>query len=154
MVIDQPSPKQREFLTAKARYVAYGGARGGGKSWAVRTKATLLAIKNAGIKILIIRRTYDELRTNHITPLRQLTNGIAEYNDQTKTMRFPTGSTIQFGYLANDSDLLRYQGQEYDVIFIDEATQIPFDYFDALKACVRGANQHPKRIYLTMNPKQ
>lgn len=35
MLIDlgSPQPKQREFLTATASYVAYGGARGGGKSW-------------------------------------------------------------------------------------------------------------------------
>lgn len=150
--LGKPSAKQREFLLAKERYVAYGGARGGGKSWAVRAKAVLLALKNSGIKILIVRRTYDELRTNHIEPLRAMTNGVAEYNDQAKVLRFPNSSKIQFGYLANSGDLLRYQGQEYDCLFIDEATQIPFDYFDALKATVRGANSFPKRIYLTCNP--
>ena len=38
------------------------------------------------------------------------------------------------------------------MIFIDEATQIPEKWFDVLKACVRGANAFPKRIYLTCNP--
>lgn len=152
LVLDKPSERQTIFLKADKRYVAYGGARGGGKSWAVRTKAVLLALKHGGIKILIIRRTYDELRTNHIDPLRLQLINIARYNDTSKTLKLPNGSVIQFGYLASSSDLLRYQGQEYDVIFIDEATHIDFDSFDALKACVRGVNDFPKRIYLTCNP--
>ena len=36
-------PKQVLFLKDKHRHIAYGGARGGGKSWAVRVKAILLA---------------------------------------------------------------------------------------------------------------
>ena len=34
-----PYPRQIEFFKSKARYIAYGGARGGGKSWAARMKA-------------------------------------------------------------------------------------------------------------------
>lgn len=48
------------------RHVAYGGARGGGKSWAVRTKAKILGCTYPGIKMLIVRRTLDELRNNHV----------------------------------------------------------------------------------------
>ena len=48
-----PNPKQEQALREKHRYVGYGGARGGGKSWFVRWKATLLALRYAGIKILI-----------------------------------------------------------------------------------------------------
>ena len=28
-----PSEKQKEFFLSAAKYTAYGGARGGGKSW-------------------------------------------------------------------------------------------------------------------------
>ena len=147
-----PSIRQKEFLTAEGRYIAYGGARGGGKSWAVRVKAALLALRYAGIKILIVRRTYPELRENHILPLMSLLKGISTYRDIDKSMTFPTGSRIKFGYCDSDRDLLQYQGQEYDVVFIDEATQFQENFFDTIKACVRGANDFPKRIYLTCNP--
>lgn len=150
--LGEPNEKQREFLMAKERYVAYGGARGGGKSWAIRKKAVLLALAHAGIKILIMRRTYDELRQNHIEPLRADTKGFALYNENAKTLSFVNKSVILFGYCGNRGDLLRYQGNEYDVIFLDEATQMEFDVFDVLKACVRGVNAFPKRIYLTCNP--
>ena len=40
------------------KHVAYGGARGGGKSFIVRKKATMLALRWPGIKILIVRSTF------------------------------------------------------------------------------------------------
>ena len=39
-----PNEKQKIFLGDQHRHVAYGGARGGGKSWAVRVKALLLCL--------------------------------------------------------------------------------------------------------------
>ena len=154
MKIEMPTPseRQKEFFKADKKYVAYGGARGGGKSWAVRWKAMLLCMRYQGIKILIMRKTYEELRQNHIDPLRVMSKGIAQYNDTTKSLVFMNGSKVYFGYCSTSSDLLRYQGQEYDVIFLDEATQHSFDTFDVLKACIRGVNDFPKRFYLTCNP--
>ena len=61
LVLGKCQPKQKEFMLAHTRYVAFGGARGGGKSWAVREKAKRLAIKWGGIKILIIRKTFIDL---------------------------------------------------------------------------------------------
>lgn len=139
-------------MTDTHKYVAFGGARGGGKSWAVRVKAVLLSVKFGGIKILIIRKTLTELRNNHISPLVNVTNGIASYNDSKKELLFKNGSVIHFGYCACQADLTQYQGSEWDVIFIDEATQLKEEWFDELKVTVRGVNDFPKRIYLTCNP--
>ena len=134
------------------KYVAFGGARGGGKSWAVRVKAILLSLKFSGIKILIVRKTLSELRNNHITPLVNLTNTIATYNDSKKELTFQNKSVIRFGYCACQADLTQYQGSEWDVIFLDEATQLREEWYDELKVTVRGVNNFPKRIYLTCNP--
>ena len=65
-----PYPKQIDFFKSKSRYTAYGGARGGGKSWAARTKAMLLATRYSGIQILLLRRSLKELRENHVLPLQ------------------------------------------------------------------------------------
>ena len=150
--IGTPSPKQEEFLLAKNRFIAYGGARGGGKSWAVRTKAKLLALRYPGIKLLIMRRTFPELRENHILPLVGELMGIATYKDSDKSFTFCNGSRLRFGYCDNDADVLQYQGQEFDVIFMDEATHFSEYQFSTLTACLRGANDFPKRMYLTCNP--
>ena len=152
LILQTPNEKQKLFLADHHRHVAFGGARGGGKSWSVRDKAKRLSLRYAGIKILIVRRTYKELINNHINQLRVELNGIARYNKTEKVFTFFNGSTINFGYCASDGDLDQYQGAEYDVIFLDEATQLQEEWIKKINACVRGVNEFPKRTYYTCNP--
>lgn len=152
ILIEQPNGKQRLFLLDRHKHIAFGGARGGGKSWAVRTKAKLLAFRYSGIRLLIVRRSYPELMNNHINILRNELAGAAVYNDRDKILRFMNGSTINFMYCDRDGDLDRIQGVEYDVIFIDEATQLSEYQMKSIAACVRGVNPFPKRVYYTCNP--
>ena len=150
--LGRAQPKQTLFLKDKHRHIAYGGARGGGKSWAVRTKSKLLAFRYPGIKILIVRKTYKELQNNHIEQLTAELAGFAKYNRSDKMFRFPNGSTISFGYCAKEGDLGQYQGAEYDVVFIDEAGQLQESWIRKINLCVRGTNGFPKRTYYTLNP--
>ena len=151
-----PSEKQKKFLLSKTKYTAYGGARGGGKSYALRHKLALMCLHYPGIRTLLIRRTYPELRENHIRPLLEMLCAkeppLAVYSERDKCFDFINGSRLKLGYLADDGDLLQYQGQEFDVIAIDEATQIDEHAFAVLTAALRGANSFPKRMYLTCNP--
>ena len=150
--IPYPNEKQRLFLESKVKYTAFGGARGGGKSWAVRTKAMLLALRYPGIRLLIVRRTYQELESNHIRQLRDALYEVAQYRATERMFRFFNGSTLEFGYCASDSDMDRYQGAEYDVIFLDECTQLREQWMRQFSACLRGVNDFPKRMYFTCNP--
>ena len=59
---------------------------------------------------------------------------------------------IKFGYCAGDNDLGQYQGAQYDVIFLDEATQLSEWQMKQITACLRGVNAFPKRMYYTCNP--
>ena len=152
MKIDKPQPKQELFMLADTHEIGFGGSRGGGKSWSVRTKAKLLCVGYPGIKTLIVRRTYRELQNNHIDFLVSELKGVAKYNKTDKVFAFTNGSTISFGYCNSDNDVLQYQGAEYDVIFLDEATQLREEWIKKIKACCRGVNNFPKRIYYTMNP--
>lgn len=151
-ILGTPSPKQLEFLRARARHVAFGGARGGGKSWAVRCKAILLCLTHAGIRVMILRRTIKELENNHIFPLQKALQGIAKLKKDERRFVFDNGSSIAFGYCDNDGDAEQYQGAEFDVLFLDEATQLKEDWIRRLGACVRGVNDFPKRMYYTCNP--
>ena len=152
-----PSPKQKLFLEDTHRYVGFGGARGGGKSFAVREKSAILALVYAGIRICIVRRTYPELMENHIKPLKKMLkigtkDSVAKYNDSKKEMTFINGSEIIFRYCNNEKDLDNFQGTEYDVLFFDEATQLKELWLKEIDVCVRGANSFPKRTYYTCNP--
>lgn len=150
--LPRPNAKQEKAFRERHRYVGYGGARGGGKSWFVRWKAVLLCLRYPGIKVLITRRTYKELFNNHISPLQKLLNGLAQYKNTDKMFVFPGGSTITFGYCASDADLGQYQGAEFDVWFADEAGQFLEEWLTQIDACVRGVNDFPKRTYYTLNP--
>ncbi len=148
----KPQEKQRLFFEAKEKYVAYGGARGGGKSWALRRKVILMCMRYPGLSVLIIRRTFPELRENHIRPMLSELKDIASFTESRKCFEFPNGSRIKMGYLDREDDVLQYQGQEFDVIALDEATQLSEYQFQTLKGALRGANNFPKRMYLTCNP--
>lgn len=146
------NPKQVEFCRSSVRYTGYGGARSGGKSFVGRWKCVLLCFYYPGITCMIMRRSYPELEANHIRQLKEILKGMAPYNKTEKTFYFPNGSTILLRYAATEDDLLNYQGTEVDILLIDEATQITWEMFVKCKAFVRGANQFPKRVYLTFNP--
>lgn len=149
----EANPKQAEFYASRTLYTAYGGARGGGKTHAVRIKAVGGALQWPGIRILIVRRIYPELQANHIDPiLKMVPQHYVSYNGATKQMTFYNGSIIKFGHFQSDAAEMEYQGQEYDWIFIDEATQFTERQFRTLGGCLRGVNQIPKRMYLTCNP--
>ena len=148
----KPSPKQKEFFSSRAKYTAYGGARGGGKSWALRRKLIGLCLNYAGIRCLLIRRSLGEIKSNHLIPMLKEYGEILTYSENEKAISFENGSKIIFGYCSCDRDVLRYQGQEYDIIAIDEATQLSEYQFSIFRASLRGVNDFPKRIYLTCNP--
>ncbi|MBO5416933.1 MAG: phage terminase large subunit [Clostridia bacterium] len=147
-----PNEKQKQFFASRTRFTAYGGARGGGKSWALRRKLTAMCLRYAGIRCLIVRRSYDELKSNHVMPFLREYGALVSYSEADKALKFSNGSGIFLGYCSCDRDVLRYQGQEYDVIAIDEATQISEYQFSIFKACLRGVGNFPRRMYLTCNP--
>lgn len=152
----RPYPKQIEFFLSESKYTAYGGARGGGKSWAARVKAVLLALHYTGIQILLLRRTLPELRENHMIPLLRLLGGLARYREQSKEFLFPNGSRIVLGYCDSERDVLQYQGQAYDVIFLEEATQFSDFQFQTLTESNRSSglcrDAFSPRMYFTCNP--
>lgn len=152
----KPYPKQREFFLSRCRYTAYGGARGGGKSDAAREKAVMLCLRFAGIQVLFMRRTYPEIKENHLIPAMKLLNGIAKYSGVDKAFTFPNGARLKFGYCKNESDLLQYQGQAYDVIFMEECTQFPEIVFTTMTESNRSSGLMDQafapRMYFTCNP--
>lgn len=147
-----PNERQRLFFASRTRFTAYGGARGGGKSWALRRKLVAMCLRYSGIRCLLIRRTYDELKSNHVIPFLREYGALMEYSEGNKSLNFSNGSKIFLGYCSCDRDVLRYQGQEYDVIAVDEATQLSEYQFSIFKACLRGVENFPRRMYLTCNP--
>lgn len=153
LVFTEPTAKQKLFNEATTFFVGYGGARAGGKSHAARQKAVGMAYFYPGIRILMVRCHYPELEENLIRPiLRWVPAELYSYNGSSHLMTFSNGSIIKFGHWDGDAAENEYQGLEYDIVFIDEATQLSERAFKYLTSCVRGVNDFPKRMYLTCNP--
>lgn len=148
-----PNPRQVEFFKAEARHIGYGGARGGGKSWAGRRKAVMLCMNYDGLNGLLLRRTMPELRENHIIPLQKELYGYAQYKAEERSFVFPNGSRLRLGYCDNEGDLNQYQGQELDFIIYEEATHFPEEWITFINTSLRTTRTDFKpRVYYTTNP--
>lgn len=148
-----PNPKQQLFFEADNRFIGYGGARGGGKSWALRTKFMLLAFNYPGLRLLLLRKTLPELRENHLIPMLQVLNGVAKYKKDERAFIFPNGSRLRLGYCDSENDIYQYQGQEYDIIGVEECTHFTWAQIQFLTTCNRTTRTDIKpRMYFTGNP--
>ena len=151
--MEAPSPRQREFFLSTAAHTAYGGARGGGKSWAMRRKLVMLCMRHPNLRVLLLRRTLSELRENHLLPLQSELQGYAEYKKEERTFRFPNRSRLTLGYCDCDTDMLQYQGAEYDVIGFEEATHFKEEWMVFISTSLRTTKKDFRpRIYYTCNP--
>jgi len=114
---------QTDFLAASETDVLYGGAAGGGKSYAMLVDPLRYAHR-AAHRALILRRSMPELR-ELIDKSRELYPKAfpgCKYKEVEKLWNFPSGAKIEFGFLERDADVYRYQGQAYSWIGFDEIT--------------------------------
>lgn len=119
----------------------------------MRRKLVLLAMRYPGLKLLLLRRTLPELRANHILPLQRELAGYAAWSGAERAFRFPNGSRLVMGYCDSDSDCAQYQGQEYEVIGFEEATNFEPDWLTFIATCLRTTRtDFVPRIYYTCNP--
>jgi len=120
---------QVDFLAAPEKEVLYGGAAGGGKSFAMLVDLLRYAA-NGNHRALLLRRTLAEL-TELVDQSRKLYPKAfpgSIFRESKNTWSFPSGATALFSYVDKDTDVTRYQGQSFTWIGIDELGQYPTPY--------------------------
>lgn len=146
---------QTEFLAASEREVLYGGAAGGGKSFGLLADP-MRYFSNPNFNGLILRRSTDELReliwkSQELYP--RAFKG-AKWGEKKSQWTFPSGAKLWLTYLDRDQDVLRYQGQSFSYIAVDELTQYPSSFiWDYLRSRLRTTDPTlPIFMRATTNP--
>lgn len=146
---------QTEFLSASERQVLYGGAGGGGKSYAMLADP-LRDMNNPNFSGLLVRHTTEELR-ELITKSQDLypkaIPGIV-WSERKQQWTTPRGATLWMSFLDRDIDVERYRGLAFNWIGFDELTQWATPYaFSYMGSRLRTADPDLK-LYMraTTNP--
>lgn len=149
-------PRQTQFdrQIEKTRNTFYGGARGGGKSHGIReimVKRRIMYDNSIGV---IFRKTWEEVRDNHLNPLLEKFPPLRErYVAGEKAIKFENGSKLLFRHVKDLSSITGKQGQEYHDIAIEEVGDWKELWYEMLRACNRSSIQGIKpRMILAGNP--
>ncbi|MFN4296787.1 MAG: phage terminase large subunit [Brevundimonas sp.] len=149
----QPGPQER-FLASAADIAIYGGAAGGGKTFALLLEPVRHSA-NAEFGGVIFRRTTVQVRNEgglwdeseklypHLgaTPIQH-----------TLDWRFPSGSRIGFSHLEHDKTVLNYQGSQIPFIGFDELTHFSQKQFWYMVSRNRSMSGVRPYIRATCNP--
>ena len=125
-MIIQPQPGPQEmFLSSPADIAIYGGAAGGGKSYALLLEA-LRHTNNKNFGAVIFRKNANQIMSegglwDTASEIYPYAGGKPSRNPR-PTWKFPSGAKISFAHLEYEKDKLGWQGSQIPLIGFDELT--------------------------------
>lgn len=134
--------------------LAYGGARGGGKSHWMLAQIVEDCLRYPGLKCLMLRKVGSAGREGFEDLLPKVLAGVAyRYVPSSNALILANGSRIRLGHFKDEKDVDRYLGLEYDVVGVEEATTLSAAKYRAIQTCNRTSKPGWRpRIYSTTNP--
>jgi predicted phage terminase large subunit-like protein len=154
-LIIKPNPgAQTNFLRSKADIVIYGGARGGGKSWALLLDA-LRYVDNPKFTSVIFRRTFPQVDAqgglwDKSVELYSLVG--AKPNKSSYRWKFNSGCSVSFAHLKDEQHKFNWQGAEICYLGYDELCHFTKSQFTFLFASNRSTCGVKPYIRATCNP--
>lgn len=146
MVIDfskyyLPKPKQAEAHRCRAKYLLFGGAMGGGKSYWLCAEAIKNAMKFEGNRLALVRKELSVARRTILVSFLSICPPeiIQSFNKSSLEVTFINGSKLYFieADVGKDPLLNKLKGLEIGWFGIDEANEVSKDVYDILKTRMR-----------------
>ena len=155
----RPVGSARELFHCRANEVLLSGAAGTGKSRACLEKLHAVALKYPGMRGLICRKTATSLGSTALVTFREfvakeaLASGEMKFyggsQQEAAAYRYANGSVIVVGGMDKAS---RIMSSEYDVIYVQEATELVEDDWEALTTRLRNGKMSYQQLTADCNP--
>lgn len=145
---------QTVFLSTSADIALYGGAAGGGKSWALLAEP-IRHIKNKKFGAVIFRRTTTQIRNegalwDESSGMYPLVGG--KPKEMTLEWKFPSGASISMSHLEHEKSVLNYQGSQIALMLFDELTHFSASQFFYMLSRNRSTCGIRPYVRATTNP--
>ena len=152
---------QEAFTTSQADIVWGVGQLGSGKSYALVLAMAEPLMTDADFRSLISRKAIQSLKAGggFVEKFKQIFGEYCSVKESDNPrISFPNGSFCDLTYI-DDSDMVRLRerakGWEYDVIAVDEITEMSFECFCYLMTRNRGNSKtFSGHMFATLNPKR
>ena len=157
----KPRGAAQQLFSCRDDEVLIVGPAGTGKSLAALNKLNALALKYPRMKGLIVRKTQTSLTSSALATWRKLVIpelAQAQYvyfygggPEEPPQYRYANGSTINIGGMDKASKIM---STEYDVVFVQEATELVEDDWEAITTRLRSWVMPYQQIIADCNPAQ
>lgn len=155
----EPRGAAKALFEYRGKQVLLAGPAGTGKSRAALEKIHFMCLLNPGMRALLLRKTHRSLTTSGLVTWRErvakegLKHGVLKWfggsGSEAAAYRYKNGSIVVVGGL-DDPD--KVMSTEYDVIFIQEATEVTEDDWEACTSRLRNGVVSFQQLIADCNP--